>query len=397
MSSTHSARSSRSSSPEPPDPMIAVAARLKELAHESQAARIAYPADKTEHHRLFCRAVHNVLSTELALFTFAQIVDGLPTLDVAWDRRIPDISVDDHPIEAHAELCPGVMKRTREIRQQLDLSILTFDPVLISAYSKAVLGSQAFQVRLIELVAVTVHQLGALLFNLDVCMHRGGRPDIDRVTQFEEPPLMPGWVEYPRRSPCIADIVGYWAEDRIFGGVAVFDRPAEARGPQQPPNVYFNSPRRVVTFRYTQLLDEQQQSMVDFFLSENSSEENCPLPVLTDKRNRVRVDFDKAIMHRMIHRDAWECMPPSEEALRLHNKRPQNEFDYPEHRDLLEAVNRQLGIPPPKRHGGAQNGGEIQSIGAQGSVPQDKSRGFTPGDRESQGSGDPTVGDGKDV
>jgi hypothetical protein len=110
--------------------MIAVAARLKELARESQAARIPYPEDKTEHYTLFCRAVHNVFSTELALFTFAQIVDGLPTLNVAWDRRVPNISVDDHPIQQHTELCPGVLEQTREIRQQFDLSILMFDPAV---------------------------------------------------------------------------------------------------------------------------------------------------------------------------------------------------------------------------------------------------------------------------
>ena len=113
--------------------MIAVITRLKELARESLAARAPYQADDSEHYKLFSRAVHNVLSTDLALFTFAQIVDGLPTAEVAADRRFPDISYcsdDHHPIEQHLELCPGTMERTREIHQQFELSTLLFDPAV---------------------------------------------------------------------------------------------------------------------------------------------------------------------------------------------------------------------------------------------------------------------------
>jgi hypothetical protein len=124
--------SSPSASPEP-DPIIAVTARLKQLARESLAARAPYRPDNSEHYKLFSRAVHNVLSTDLALFTFAQIVDGLPTAEVAADRRFPDISYaddDHHPIEEHLELCPGTMERTREIHQQFELSALLFDPTV---------------------------------------------------------------------------------------------------------------------------------------------------------------------------------------------------------------------------------------------------------------------------
>jgi hypothetical protein len=111
--------------------MIAVVTRLKELAHEASAARVPYTDDTSDHYRTFSRAVANLLSTDLALSTFAQIVDGLPTTDVAWDRRLPGISDDHHPIEGHPSLCPGVMERTREIRDQVNLSILLFDPLVL--------------------------------------------------------------------------------------------------------------------------------------------------------------------------------------------------------------------------------------------------------------------------
>src|SRR6266566_4761851 len=59
----------------------------------------------------------------------------------------------------------------------------------------------------------------------------------------------------------IADVVGYWAEDRIMGGVIIFDRRGEAKAHETqtpPPNVYFHASRLKVTWRPYQLRDEQQ-------------------------------------------------------------------------------------------------------------------------------------------
>lgn len=147
-------------------------------------------------------------------------------------------------------------------------------------------GSQTFKVRLIELVAATMHQLGALLLRLDVYMHQGGRQDAERVHQHQEPPLgldffVPrprvtlfshhGYLAHDIYREGVADVVGYWAEDRILGGMAVFGRAAEQRAPQQPLNLHFNACREYVTYRYYQLRDEQQQAIADFFLAENAS------------------------------------------------------------------------------------------------------------------------------
>ena len=207
-----------------------------------------------------------------------------------------------------------------------------------------------------------MHQLGALLFRLDACMHQGGRQDVERADQYQEPPLAPGlFVPRPRVTlfshhgylahdvypEGVADVVGYWAEDRILGGVAVFDRAAEERAPLQPPNIYLNACRDHVTYRYFQLRDEQQQAMVDFFLAEDANRSPSPLPIIGDLSNRVRVDAHKAILHRRIYRDIWERVPPTPEQSRFLDGRPQNEFDYPENRGSLESINRTLGIRPP--------------------------------------------------
>ncbi len=198
---------------------------------------------------------------------------------------------------------------------------------------------QAFRVRLLELVAVSIHQLAALVFNFDPCLHEGGPRDVEKVTQYVEPPDAPGlgfnspnvtpfnhhgYLDHDIYPEGIADVVGYWAEDRILGGVTVFDRPAE-RTLREPPNAYFSACRNNVTYRYFQLRDDQQQAMFDFFVAEHPDPANCPLPIIGDKGNLVRVDFWLAITHRLIQRDAWECKPPSEAEVRFWERRPQGD------------------------------------------------------------------------
>ena len=109
----------------------------------------------------------------------------------------------------------------------------------MNAFQKATPGSKEFSLRLVELVAVACHQIGAYLFELDDGIHKhevhqswqarglkgeeAGRavsssfyPD----TAFFHTSYLDK-EQYPRG---VADVVGYWAEGRIFGGVVVFDR-----------------------------------------------------------------------------------------------------------------------------------------------------------------------------
>lgn len=86
---------------------------------------------------------------------------------------------------------------------------------------------------MIELLAVSCHQIAAYLFNLDdpVHKHRDYEGWIERRRQAEPdeyiaPTSFCHWSyldadQYPAG---IADVVGYWAEAKIFGGVVVFDR-----------------------------------------------------------------------------------------------------------------------------------------------------------------------------
>ena len=76
-----------------------------------------------EHLASLKQAMTNILSTPLAEFAYAQIIDGMPTRDAY---------IADHyfhegiPALDHQELCPGTMEKTRAFRSQFDILSLNF-------------------------------------------------------------------------------------------------------------------------------------------------------------------------------------------------------------------------------------------------------------------------------
>lgn len=172
---------------------------------------------------------------------------------------------------------------------------------------------------MIELVAVAVHQIGALLFELDTSVHKN-----DGVIDWAPPKSedlfwrwhpdgpLPSlfhhrWYtdhdQYPRH---VADMVGYWAEARILGGVVLFDRrnPKTTRD-ADPDAIYFHSDRYKTTYRIYQLLPEQRDVLLDFLLADEPLSAS-PLPILGDENNHIRVDPEEPISTTGIYRDLWE-------------------------------------------------------------------------------------------
>lgn len=172
---------------------------------------------------------------------------------------------------------------------------------------------------MIELVAVAIHQIAAVLYELDTSVHKD-----DGVTEWAPPksdefywkhwpngPLpslfhhrfYKDYDQYPRG---VADMVGYWAEGRIFGGVVLFDRRDPSADPAADPHaIYFHPDREALTYRIYQLLPEQRAALLDFLLADEPSSTN-PLPILGDKNNRIRVDPEEPIEETGIYRDLWE-------------------------------------------------------------------------------------------
>ena len=187
---------------------------------------------------------------------------------------------------------------------------------------------------MIEMVAIAVHQIAATLFELDTSVHKN-----DGITEWAPPksdyrywewwhpdgPLpslfhhdwYKDYDQYPRG---VADMVGYWAEARILGGVVLFDRrnpgaeptpdPDELDGFKAAPTVdpdaiYLHPDRYQVTYRICQLLPEQRQALLNFLLADELPSEN-PIPIVPNQDNRIRVDPEESIRDTGIYRDLWE-------------------------------------------------------------------------------------------
>ncbi|KAI3341393.1 hypothetical protein F4824DRAFT_496144 [Ustulina deusta] len=316
--------------------------------------RVSVDSLDTNHRQVFSRALQNVLSSDAAELTYAQIVDGLPLS--AIERDTIRGSVDcDHPIHTkHTELCPGVIERLREIIDTHDIGSLKFDSTLVDAYNNASPGSRAFETRLIEMTAVAVHQIAVQLFKSETSLHESDgmgswQPAEDSVfwdihkTMFPTLFRHPQYCDYGLYPDGLADGVAYWAENRILGGVVLFDR----RAPDSPPNtnneievdpnaIYFHSSGRMITYRIYQLIDKQRCDLVKFLLSETTPPAECPIPIHGTSENQQRIDPEEAVTDTGVYRDVWERKPL---ALGQADPRDRTVWDKIEHPTLREFCN----------------------------------------------------------
>lgn len=192
-----------------------------------------------------------------------------------------------------------------------------------------------------------------MLFDLDTSVHKDDgivdwappKSDTSYWKRFPQgpPPTLfrhPWYVDYDQYPRGIANIVGYWAEARILGGVVLFDRRNPDAEPSADPDaVYFHSDREDITYRIYQLLPEQRQALLDFLLADEAPSKT-PLPILGDQDNRIRVDPEEPIHSTGIYRDLWERkeLGPEDGDARLrdvHNRR-----EYPSRDDFSASRRR---------------------------------------------------------
>ncbi|KAK8112194.1 uncharacterized protein PG998_008651 [Apiospora kogelbergensis] len=305
-------------------------------------------AELDEEHRLyFIRAITRLVSTEIAEVTYAQLIDGLPLSAVAGDRGYSSFH-NDHPIyEVHEELCPGIMEKARKFRDDFQLETLRFDA------KAAAPGSRAFNIHLIELMAVALHQIAVVIYQRDESIHKNDgvhdwappksdekywrlHPNGPLPTLFQH-----SWyLDYDQYPNGAADMAGYWAEAQIFGGVVLFDRRSPAENPDADQNaVYLHPDRYEAPYRIVQLLPEQRQALLDFLVGE--SEPTAPLlPIMVDKSNTRRVDPEESIRETGIYRDLWERkdFPPWANDQRLRDV--WDRFNFPTGADKSAAARR---------------------------------------------------------
>ncbi|KAK4153797.1 hypothetical protein C8A00DRAFT_43360 [Chaetomidium leptoderma] len=280
-----------------------------------------------DHHQTLARAIRNILSTDLAEVTLAQLIDGLPLVSTVWDMK-GSLLIKGHPLFNHDKLCQGASEQARMFRDTFKPAILRFDSQVMQSFQNAAQGSREFNMRLTELVTASIHQVAVLLFCSKSKLH--SKEDIDAVVSWkiesqwvvlesgrrilEEEPLEPHptlfyhvqYMDHELYPHGLADVAGYWAEDRILGGVVAFDR---GESQSECKDIYFLSGRRRTTFRVWRLLDNQFNDMVEFLLSERPS--TPPFPLLASMENRHRHDPWHAIALHNIFRDPWERKFPS--------------------------------------------------------------------------------------
>lgn len=80
-----------------------------------------------EHTTTFRNALEKLLLKEVSESAYAEIIDGLPTLD-SWNKFHQWVSAAGNPtIELnHKELCSGSREKAQRLRTQFDVYILLF-------------------------------------------------------------------------------------------------------------------------------------------------------------------------------------------------------------------------------------------------------------------------------
>jgi hypothetical protein len=74
---------------------------------------------------VYDKALASVLATNDALITMAQLVDGLPLLEVARSAKGCWHITPTHPLEEHRTLCDGALEKAKAYRDTFNSSIIT--------------------------------------------------------------------------------------------------------------------------------------------------------------------------------------------------------------------------------------------------------------------------------
>ncbi|KAH8782652.1 hypothetical protein F5883DRAFT_130470 [Diaporthe sp. PMI_573] len=299
-------------------------------------------------------ALANMLSTPVAEFTYAQIVDGMPVSSVyAEDHWFQE----DFPVMQHDELCPGALEKTRALRADFDVLSLSLDPQAIQAYQNTVPGSLPWKLRLLELVVTGCHNIASSLYLMDNGTHKHAEWTTWREKKLATlpehcskrerskcgPPTLFYANQYmdPQRFPHgLADVAGYWAELRIFGGVVLFDR---GLSEDECNGMYLHSSKPATLAPPT---ENQFKSLIGFLLSPEPDLACSPLPISISKENRWRWNAYDALTEHHIFKNPYEI--PIEETFRRYDCtfRPS---DWPEMDDYevgsLELRKKEAGQP----------------------------------------------------
>ncbi|KAF5708760.1 hypothetical protein FMUND_10435 [Fusarium mundagurra] len=266
----------------------------------------------TRHRQALVQALTRVMETDVAERTFAEIIDGLPTIDSYQDSHWPQ---EGHPATQHLELCPGIIEKARQLHSDHHPTRLSFPLPLLRAFEETTVDSRHFHLRLFELLAVSIHQIAVYLYQQDGLNHThqdyqkwiDSPRDTSQWDGYRHPTAFCHrfYVAVERYPNGDADTVGYWAEAKIFGGVFVFDR---GESESECNELYLHASRRVGPYTLFPLTTVQFERFVDFLLgdTEEPAASRSPLPFRATSENRWRWHSWDAIARYHIFRDKFE-------------------------------------------------------------------------------------------
>ncbi|PGH01798.1 hypothetical protein AJ80_08965 [Polytolypa hystricis UAMH7299] len=241
-----------------------------------------------------------VLRTDIARDIFAQVIDGLPiskTYELTITRRF-DLLSRSEPSQ-HAKILAQASCDSTEMLDNLKL-----DSTAAQRFQDSQMFSSSFNMHLLELAAIAIHEMAGNLF---AAFHPDGEPRSTDVGQQQFRPVNTISLStmcyavsgrYPRGS---LDVVGYWAETHIFGGVVVFDR-GPREGARQCNAAYIHPRFPAPLFQ----LSEHQLETLSRAGSQGSHEElGLSLPFQCGPGAR-QIDHYTAFRDLNIYRDRYE-------------------------------------------------------------------------------------------
>ncbi|KAK2759804.1 hypothetical protein FQN54_002538 [Arachnomyces sp. PD_36] len=278
----------------------------------------------------FVKVFTAVLNSPVATRTFAQIIDGLPVADtydysstLRWDIR-SRLEPSQNSTIQFRDMRSAIQIENIPIDAMVNYYNHTFPPYISSrpdidyfqtaqAYQMVPLRSSAFNMHLLEIVAVAVHDLASRLYTM---LHPNGEIPEDIPPDDSFPPLPTAtpssfyvypyylWQSYPRG---VSDMVGYWAEKQIFGGVVLFDR-----GPNDDKNchgAYIHYEREnIFQLTDTQLQRFTRSATDTQGLHEDSGAPGLEIPLFPEPGTRIVTMFDSFSLN--IYRDKYERVQP---------------------------------------------------------------------------------------
>ncbi|KAF6230551.1 hypothetical protein HO133_004895 [Letharia lupina] len=194
----------------------------------------------------------SILASPNAQDTYAQIIDGRATWQSHVDpntRGFPNetIIVSDHPTPSD-----GAMQLYEEIRTVFTPQALKIDVQLAQNYQNAPLGSPEHDLRLLEITAASLNALAGMIyasFHPETVLKPQESPSAQQDLLFFETDQFyvdfyhTKYKEFERYPFGLLNVVGYWAETQLFGGVLLFDRGESGREINNaflhPPEVFY--------------------------------------------------------------------------------------------------------------------------------------------------------------